>query len=397
MNKHFVPAVIAATVATLFAGLAVAPSTFAAEGITTWADLKACLETEDVCGLGSNIDDWGEDVVINAGRSVTLDLGSYSLTSASPNAYLQVQLGGDLTLKGQDTSSIVNQQTGSTGTIRVYGNGDPENPTNVTVESGVTLEGVIPINVHVNDAGNYADLDIAGKLLNNSKNSSSDYALNIHSSIKEPGVKVNISGSVESTVGVGIFQSGVADTTISGSVSGLSGIIAKSGTLTVDGGSVTGTGGYSEGASRENGFKTTGAAIQIDSWADAAGNIELSIKNGAKLSSTHGNVIHEYGEANHLKSIAMSGAVTLETTGKERVVLAAAQPNITITLDGEPFDSAKLTSVPGFTTVEGAELASSHSSNPDTADASVVPYVAIAVIAVAGLGGTVIFAKKFRR
>ena len=124
-----------------------------------------------------------------------------------------------------------------------------------------------------------------------------------------PGTTTTISGGTL-TGGAGIYHPQMGTLNISGgTLTGTTGIGIKSGTLNITGGTIHATG--AEGGRTEtwgNGLNESNAALQIESNAGYAGNMNITISDDATLSSDSYYAIYEYGSANTaVSSIAVTG------------------------------------------------------------------------------------------
>lgn len=317
MKKSLIPVVA------FVAGMAVVPSAFAEPAetnVTSWADLKTCLEsTEVICKVASDLSGLsvpaGSYATVNG--NVTLDLGGYTLGFTDTPAVMKVIEGANLTI---EDGTISNNTPSSRFATIVVSGGDSANgtvtPTNLTVAEDATIQGITPILVQqaapTSKKSEGLTINVAGTLTNNVQaTSTASQALSVSGNVQEGAAPViNITGNLTGVNG-GIFQAGLANTTINGGVvAGGSGVIIKSGTLTLDGASVEGTGADAASDPSGNGYNPTGAAIQIESNPAYAGNIAITIDD-SDLVSEHGNVLQEYkaagSEGNELKKLVIKG------------------------------------------------------------------------------------------
>lgn len=96
-------AALAAALALPFALLTAAPATAATVTVTTWGDLQAAFAVDgDTVVLGADITaPANQNLAVDAGESITLDLGGYALTVTDPNnssAAIHVPGTADLTI-----------------------------------------------------------------------------------------------------------------------------------------------------------------------------------------------------------------------------------------------------------------------------------------------------------
>lgn len=116
------------------------------------------------------------------------------------------------------------------------------------------------------------------------------------------------------TSGLGIYhpQYGVIEVTDSASITGGTAIGIKGGKLTIgEGAELHSTAVGHVVSSFNNGINMSGAALQIESHTSYAGNMEITIEDGAKLTSDGWYAIHEYVEntddPTQVKSISVEG------------------------------------------------------------------------------------------
>lgn len=126
------------------------------------------------------------------------------------------------------------------------------------------------------------------------------------------GTTINIDGGTigSTSSSAGIYHPQAGTLTISGgTIQGKTGVGIKSGTLNMTAGTLHGCG---EGGGRVetwgNGLIASNAALQIESNADYAGNMNISISGTATLISDSWYAIYEYGNGNTaVNSIAVTG------------------------------------------------------------------------------------------
>ena len=243
-------------------------------------------------------------VVIDA-KEVTIEGNGFTISNANGDVFV-IKNGGKLTLGAG---------------LNVHSDTDCAvffpNPSNGTLVSSANLSSA---------SANYATIQGNGTTLHT-------------------GTSITINGgSVTSANSDAIYQPQAGTITINaGTVAGYaSGIAMKSGTLTVAGGSVICTGpdttpttGYS------NGVNASGAAIQIESSADYAGNVVVNVTSGT-VKSTNGAAIYEYNAGNNsvtpttdttVDSVSVSGG---DITGKIQIS-AELDTDDAVTVSGGTF------------------------------------------------------------
>lgn len=245
----------------------------------------------------------GETLVIN--KSLIIDLNGHKITS-SINGHLMRIEKGNVEITGEGTISI---STAFKSAIVVKGsnNVEDENYTTVTIGEDVTLSGwaglfVTPYASGTENVAYGVTINLNGtiKQVNGSASfEDGGYALYINGNIKDkvnaPVFNLSDTAVIESE-GFGIYIAGYGTFNINGAlISGASaGIGAKSGIINFNDGIIKSTGeDLTPTISFGNGIYASGAAIQLESNAGYAGDIELVI-NGGKVISEKGVLIYEY-------------------------------------------------------------------------------------------------------
>ncbi|MGM9878428.1 MAG: hypothetical protein ACI31R_00130 [Bacilli bacterium] len=245
----------------------------------------------------------GETLVIN--KSLIIDLNGHKITS-SINGHLMRIEKGNVEITGEGTISI---STAFKSAIVVKGsnNVEDENYTTVTIGEDVTLSGwaglfVTPYASGTENVAYGVTINLNGtiKQVNGSASfEDGGYALYINGNIKNkvnaPVFNLSDTAVIESE-GFGIYIAGYGTFNINGAlISGVSaGIGAKSGIINFNDGIIKSTGeDLTPTISFGNGIYASGAAIQLESNAGYAGDIELVI-NGGKVISEKGVLIYEY-------------------------------------------------------------------------------------------------------
>lgn len=245
----------------------------------------------------------GETLVIN--KSLIIDLNGHKITS-SINGHLMRIEKGNVEITGEGTISI---STAFKSAIVVKGsnNVEDENYTTVTIGEDVTLSGwaglfVTPYASGTENVAYGVTINLNGtiKQVNGSASfEDGGYALYINGNIKDkvnaPVFNLSDTAVIESE-GFGIYIAGYGTFNINGAlISGVSaGIGAKSGIINFNDGIIKSTGeDLTPTISFGNGIYASGAAIQLESNAGYAGDIELVI-NGGKVISEKGVLIYEY-------------------------------------------------------------------------------------------------------
>lgn len=245
----------------------------------------------------------GETLVIN--KSLIIDLNGHKITS-SINGHLMRIEKGNVEITGEGTISI---STAFKSAIVVKGsnNVEDENYTTVTIGKDVTLSGwaglfVTPYASGTENVAYGVTINFNGtiKQVNGSASfEDGSYALYINGKIQDkvnaPVFNLSDTAVIESE-GFGIYLAGYGTFNINGAlISGVAaGIGAKSGIINFNDGIIKSTGkDLTPTISFGNGIYASGAAIQLESNAGYAGDIELVI-NGGKVISEKGVLIYEY-------------------------------------------------------------------------------------------------------
>ena len=237
-------------------------------------------------------DEW---TVVPVGKTVTLDLAGYDITRNVDDTLGAIRVLGELIINDSVGGGVISDKNYAVavGYKDVAGAG-----AKLTVNAGTLTAGSFAITGN----GSYAGTTIT------SQNTT---------------IIIN-GGAITSTAGAGIYHPQAGTLTINGgTVTGYdSGIAIKSGTLTVNGGTVRCTGpdstpttGYSDGVN------ASGAAIQIESSADYAGGVVVNVKGGT-VTSDNGAAVYEYNAGTNsvtpttdtaVNSVSVSGG---DVTGK---------------------------------------------------------------------------------
>lgn len=366
------------------------------EGSQLNEKIQAAIAGDGVITLTDDIT-ISEKIDIDASsKELTIDLGTHTITATGTRTFNIKN--GSVTIQGNGGKIINNTASSDDGSIYVYGTGN----THLTIEKGVTIEGITPVIVSNNGNNTGIVVDIKGDLVNNVKQTNvGGAALTVHGNIKTGNPTINISGNLSSTVekGAGIFQAGQATTTVSGTVSGKSGIVVKSGTLTLNNATVTATGTYEDPTASGNGFQPTGSAIQVESNNNYAGNVHINI-NGGKITSEDGYAIEEYSDAgaDSLEELIINGNTTLKS-GDEKELYSFTKKEFEPTV---PKDKVLQKNEDGTYTYvnlnsktpsDKSEAPKDNTKNPDTSDINL--YLLLTMMVVSGCGIAYSFKRRF--
>lgn len=277
------------------------------QGITTISDLAAALTPEGgtaaptVNGLTITLNgDVTLSKVLRINCNVTIDLNNHIIDA--DDYYIQVDSGR--------TVKLTNNQMLDSGTIKSLGD-----TAAVVAMRGCKLT-IECVNIDVDDvADGYGILvhpdpsdkeSVKGDTqlkLSRVNISGGQGGLMVDRAITEADsyptltleeVWINQDGSSDR---IGLYLAGMADTTVENSynINGNPAIGIKSGALTVNGGTITGSGkAVPEPKPSEHGINGDGSAILIENNASFAGNVKITIDGGANISSENNYVIREF-------------------------------------------------------------------------------------------------------
>lgn len=275
----------------LFALLAMLWSaTFAVYSQTTVSseeDLATALASGGEVTIGTNIT-VNTMLTIPTGVQVTLDLNGYSLTGAATSDTRHIYVldnCGSITIKGTGTIS-------GRGIYNGYNNGNSVTTAVMTIEPGVTINGVDTNGGYA--VGNYGKLTMNGGSINVWEDNPSDAAtsgnLDATALNNASGAEATINGgTITSTTNFtyAINNSGILTIPSSStvSVSGAHGAVSSSGTVTIDGGTFicTGIEGQTDNVVYVHGGAATinGGEFTADSDTPAGGCCVSDVNGGS--------------------------------------------------------------------------------------------------------------------
>ncbi len=276
-----------------------------------------------------------EPLVVSVSKPITINLNNHSIDTSTQDLTI-VFAKGEVILTG--TGSIKNTKTRNRGGV-VYVKGSntegDKNYTHLIIDKNVTIEGPNPLVIDLYDQDNPhcygAVVDIYGKILNNVQGSVSPTGISVNSKLKDttnaPTINVYDGASIKNTNdgGVGIYLFGYANINIyKATVESHTGIFASSGSINLEGATITGTGekDYKEMYGRGTG--ATGAAIQIESNSSYIGEVELNI-DGGNYTSEHNSAIIEYTnnkEETSIKEINIYDGDFTSSEGKDTISIS---------------------------------------------------------------------------
>lgn len=289
---------------------------------------------------------------ITVAKAITLDLGGKKLTASGCSAVTVTGAsatvrGGTIEVSaGSDTYAVTVGASGSLSTesVTVIGHGASgvlvnggsyvKRLTNIQATGGFGIRvvnggsashegGMVVANYGVFVAGSGSTFNMNGGDI-----SAAGFGITGNGLAANGGTTINISGgSVSSTDSIAVYHPQAGTLTVSGgSLSGTyGGIGIKSGTLTVTGGTIAGTSGgaYVDGESNGNGIHVSGSAIHVDSRAGYAGGMNISISGGT-LSSNNGYAIDEVsGGSSQISSLSVTGGSFRAALGSIRLAPGA--------------------------------------------------------------------------
>ena len=265
---------------------------------------------------------------IKIDKQVNINLNGNEISAPSSSFFVE---GGTLNITGK---GLIKELKPNYGAIRVMGKNSDTNSNYSVVNIGkdVTLQGWSGIFVtHTNNKSHGVSVKIDGTIKAISDiNGDTGIGVYINGNIKHeeshPKIEITDNAKIYSN-GTGIYIAGystlnIKNAYIEGEESGLS---IKSGKLNINGATVVCTGedttpteGYN------NGVKSSGTSIQIESNEGYAGNMEINIQKG-KFVSKNSSVIYEYigkGSTTQVKSINIEGGTFISEVDKKVFLLS---------------------------------------------------------------------------
>ena len=258
---------------TLYSTLAAAVAAVPADGTPTTITLLQNINlTERLfvnAGASPAYDTNNRYATTTENKNITLELDGHNIVSSSNIALA----GGSLNITNNgtadDTHGVISTTAAGLAPIEVRGTGDLTQKRTLTIGTGVTLSGTeYGLNVFgSNDAQkNVIDVNVNGTVkgmlfvLGNLKNTDNDVNINIAGTVDASAA----TGSDE-LVHTGVALSGNAKVTVADGavIKGESGIEARAGQLTINGGTITGTATAYRYDANGNGMTTKGAAIAV--------------------------------------------------------------------------------------------------------------------------------------
>lgn len=268
------------------------------------------------------INDVSLNETLEINKTVNINLNGNDIT-AKEKVFLVK--GGVLNLDGEGT---IKETEPNYGAIMVIGSDDQSKKdySIVNIGKNVTLEGWSGIFITHESSKSYGVVvNLKGKInAVNDTAGGTGIGVYVNGNIKDetnsPIVNIQDGANITST-GNGLYIAGNSTFNIKkATISGIeSGIGIKSGTLNIDGATITSNGkdktpteGYT------NGIKASGTALQIESNSGYAGNMKINIRDG-NFKSKNSNVIYEYigkGSTTQVDSIDISGGSFISEADK---------------------------------------------------------------------------------
>lgn len=292
-------------------------------------DLAKAIADPDVAEivLGADIE---VDQALTINRNLTIDLGGFTLSSATTNIRLLDIKKGTVNLTG--TGTILTTGTGGVP-VRVYGSDDPTatNYTVVTVGKDVTLKTTID-DVYGIFISFVEDVPHAyGVVINIDGTIDAANGPYINGTIKDTEGNVpiiNISDGATITAngsnGGAIYAAGYAKWNIgAATLTGKSGLVIKSGDVNLTNTTVIADGVEADPDPYGDGFNGTGAAIQVEQNSGYVGKIDITI-NGGTYTSENSNAVLAYTnnqpeDLQQFESLAINGGTFTAAKGQPAI------------------------------------------------------------------------------
>ena len=285
------------------------------QSYATLAEAFEKVKTGETIKILADIEEMEETILLNADKSVTLDLGGHRITGAAnyTNALFSVTTGtltvnhGTITAEGDAfkvQGDISPAQSSSVSAKLILGS-------DLSVTAGwncIWIAGkgaVADVSADLAATGEYAVIQGNG-IHNDEKNNGGTEII-----IREGANVIHSNG--ETSCAIYMPQDGIL-TVEGGTIQGGGmGIGIKSGTLNISGGEIIATGDYvAEVAPNGNGINASGSAITIDSNGAYVGQVKINITGGT-ISSETSPAVREVGSDDELVSIGVSENAVLQS------------------------------------------------------------------------------------
>ena len=309
-----------------------------AKRVANPADLADAIADPNVAEivLDANIE---VDQALVIERDLTLNLGGFTLASATTNIRLLDIKKGTVNLTG--TGTILTTGTGGIP-VRVYGSSDPTatDYTVVTVGKDVTLKTTIDDVYGIFISYVTGVPHAYGVVINIDGTIDAANGPYINGTIKDtegnvPVININNGATITANSGGAIYAAGYAKWNIgAATLTGESGLVIKSGEINLTGTTVTANGVEANPDPYSDGFNGTGAAIQVEQNGGErgyAGKIDITI-NGGTYTSENSNAVLAYTDdksedLQQFESLTINGGTL--TAAEGRPVINFIQPEDT--------------------------------------------------------------------
>lgn len=281
--------------------------------------------------LGANIE---VDQALVIERDLTLNLGGFTLSSATTNIRLLDIKKGAVNLTGAGT--ILTTGTGGVP-VRVYGSDDPAatNYTVVTVGKDVTLKTTIDDVYGIFISFVTGAPHAYGVVINIDGTIDAANGPYVNGTIKDtegnvPVININDGAIITANSGGAIYAAGYAKWNIGAAkLTGKSGLVIKSGDINLTNTTVTADGVEADPDPYGNGFNGTGAAIQVEQNSAYAGKVDISI-NGGRYTSENSNAILAYTnnqpeDLQQFENLAINGGTFTAAEGQPVIYFVQPQ------------------------------------------------------------------------
>ena len=308
---------------------------FAEGGATEVADLNA-LKTELAkespvsVKLTSDIENIGEIITIDGGKSVTIDLNGHTISFAEGDFFYLKH--GTLELKGEGT---VKEATPKYAPVIVAGSKTSTDAdySTLTVGKNVTLSGWDGIQIDYagksEEGNNHAYgvvVTVNGTLKANYDGDQAGSGIWINGDIKDtegcvPKITLSDTSKIDASGQTGIYAAGYAEWTLEGDITAGQAVTAKSGKITINKGTYTSEGDGTKASAYDiprdyaTGSAYTGAAVGITSNDNYAKKLDLVINDGTFKSAYDWAVYEGIGKYEDGTMAATSSYATVAING----------------------------------------------------------------------------------
>ena len=285
------------------------------QSYATLAEAFEKVKTGETIKILADIEEMEKTILLNADKSVTLDLGGHKISGASgyKDALFSVTTGtltvnhGTITAEGDAfkvQGDISPAQSSSVSAKLILGS-------DLSVTAGwncIWIAGkgaVADVSADLAATGEYAVIQGNG-IHNDEKNNGGTEII-----IRKGANVIHSNG--KTSCAIYMPQDGIL-TVEGGTIQGGGmGIGIKSGTLNISGGEIIATGDYvAEVAPNGNGINASGSAITIDSNGAYVGQVKINITGGT-ISSENSPAVREVGSDDELVSIGVSENAVLQS------------------------------------------------------------------------------------